>query len=294
MGGVKEVALQISTSFNASLSGGTCLGKVGYAPDEQMRLGIVAPHSDLYALAVTTLVLMTGQQPQEMIDPQTMSWTWKQQLNLSPMISNTLNRMLATRPSERFQSAEEVLQALDPKPTVINSFNQAKATNEFHEPPKLPQKLFENFSSPSAVSNYENPQQKLRSALGSSRFFNCLLDSLFCSITFLFVAFAVFVLLELAGYNTNNDDVSSLGVLLSIIVNYFLYFLLEAFTGKTLAKYITRTRVVKSDGGKPSFMQIIGRTLARLVPLEVFSYLGNPNPIGLHDSLSGTIVVDDR
>ncbi|NEP38872.1 MAG: hypothetical protein F6K35_06260, partial [Okeania sp. SIO2H7] len=41
----------------------TKLGKIGYAPDEQMRLGIVAPHSDLYALGVTCLVLMTGKLP---------------------------------------------------------------------------------------------------------------------------------------------------------------------------------------------------------------------------------------
>ncbi|WP_250122969.1 serine/threonine-protein kinase [Chroococcidiopsis sp. CCMEE 29] len=54
LGGVKQVAIDVATQVagvrNRAVSGATCLGKVGYAPDEQLRLGIVAPHSDLYAL----------------------------------------------------------------------------------------------------------------------------------------------------------------------------------------------------------------------------------------------------
>ncbi len=50
MGGVKQVAIDVATQVagvrNRPVSGATCLGKVGYAPDEQLRLGIVAPHSD--------------------------------------------------------------------------------------------------------------------------------------------------------------------------------------------------------------------------------------------------------
>lgn len=112
-GGVKQVALElagISESGNA-----TRLGKSGYAPDEQMRLGIAAPHSDLYALAVTAVVLMTGKQPQELIDPLSMDWLWEKQLKLSPKLKGILTRMLAQQPVERFQSAEEILQLLDSK-----------------------------------------------------------------------------------------------------------------------------------------------------------------------------------
>lgn len=52
MGGVKQVAINVATQVvgmqkRAGSSEATCLGKVGYAPDEQLRLGIVAPHSDL-------------------------------------------------------------------------------------------------------------------------------------------------------------------------------------------------------------------------------------------------------
>lgn len=119
LGGVKEIAVEAANQVSSNpasppiSTSHTRLGKVGYAPEEQLRLGIVAPHSDLYALGVTAVVLMTGKQPQELLDPVTLEWTWQRELSLSKLLSGILNRMLATRPSERFHSAEEILQLLD-------------------------------------------------------------------------------------------------------------------------------------------------------------------------------------
>ncbi len=118
LGGVKQMALDIATQMaqqptQSSSSGGTRLGKVGYAPDEQMRLGLVAPHSDLYALAVTALVLMTGKSPPALQDPNSLEWVWQRELTLNPRFTQVLNRMLGPRPIDRFQSAGEVLQALN-------------------------------------------------------------------------------------------------------------------------------------------------------------------------------------
>ncbi|HEY9666330.1 MAG TPA: protein kinase [Coleofasciculaceae cyanobacterium] len=117
LGGVTQIPLEVVQTVPSSLDAApssttTRLGKLGYAPDEQLRLGIVAPHSDLYALGVTALVLMTGKQPQQLIDPKTLKWVWQQQLALSPHLSQLLSRMLASQPSERFQTAEEILQQL--------------------------------------------------------------------------------------------------------------------------------------------------------------------------------------
>ncbi|HEY9781727.1 MAG TPA: serine/threonine-protein kinase [Leptolyngbyaceae cyanobacterium] len=146
MGGVKQVAIDVATQVagvrnRVASSTATCLGKVGYAPDEQLRLGIVAPHSDLYALAVTALVLMTGKQPQELLDQQTLHWMWHRELTLSPLLTKILNQMLHRQPSQRFKSADEILQLLQSnsssrtyaatKPTEFNVI--ASTNNRGHD-----------------------------------------------------------------------------------------------------------------------------------------------------------------
>ena len=115
LGGVKQIAMNVAyqLALGHTTSTHTRLGKLGYAPDEQMRLGHVAPYSDLYALGVTAVVLMTGKQPQELIDPHTMEWIWEKQLSISYQTRRILNRMLANQPAKRFQSADEILQIIE-------------------------------------------------------------------------------------------------------------------------------------------------------------------------------------
>ncbi|MFB2935063.1 protein kinase [Aerosakkonemataceae cyanobacterium BLCC-F154] len=116
-GGVKEVAANAESQFtqappNVAPSYATRLGKIGYAPHEQMQVGVVYPHSDLYALAATVLVLLTGKEPQQLIDPHNMTWNWRQEVNLSPSFGMTLDKMLAYRPGDRYQTAREVSEIL--------------------------------------------------------------------------------------------------------------------------------------------------------------------------------------
>src|SRR5262249_16405264 len=66
---------------------------------------------------------------------------------------------------------------------------------------------------------------------------------------------------------------------------YYLAF--EGGFGRTPAKYLTRTRVITVAGGRPTFGQILGRTFARLVPFEPFSFFGR-SPDGWHDRSSRT------
>ncbi|MCC5639081.1 serine/threonine protein kinase [Nostoc sp. CHAB 5844] len=118
-GGVKQVVATVASQYyqpgaEAPPPAPTLLGKIGFAPSEQMQTGAVYPHSDLYALAVTILVLLTGKQPQELLDNYTLTWKWHQEVSLSPMLGQVLDKMLAARPSDRYQSASQVLQALSP------------------------------------------------------------------------------------------------------------------------------------------------------------------------------------
>jgi uncharacterized RDD family membrane protein YckC len=73
-----------------------------------------------------------------------------------------------------------------------------------------------------------------------------------------------------------------------VITSY--YAISEGLFGRTLGKLVTRTWVVDASGGKPTFAQILGRSAARCIPFEPFSFLAG-EPIGWHDTLSGTRVV---
>jgi len=65
------------------------------------------------------------------------------------------------------------------------------------------------------------------------------------------------------------------------------YFILEFTTGQTLGKVVTKTKVVTKKGLKPSIFRILARSLLRLVPFDILSFLFGTE-LGLHDILSGT------
>lgn len=91
----------------------TTVGKLGYAPSEQLQTGKIYPSSDLYALAVTTVVLLTGRKSQDLKDEESMNWRWQQWLpSLTPQFAQILNRMLSSKPRNRYQTAADAAQAL--------------------------------------------------------------------------------------------------------------------------------------------------------------------------------------
>lgn len=120
-GGVKQLAATVESLFaeaNGTPAPATRIGKLGYAPVEQMQMGIVYPHSDLYALAATVLVLLTGKEPHQLLDSQTLNWNWRAECSLSPNLSLVLDKMLAQQPSQRYSSAREVMLALSGNPPL--------------------------------------------------------------------------------------------------------------------------------------------------------------------------------
>jgi serine/threonine-protein kinase len=113
-GGVKQVAVQVSQyvgGMSIAAPDATRLGKIGYSPDEQMQFGKAYPHSDLYALAATALVLLTGQEPHTILPRG--SIVWRSQARMSPGFAAILERMLSPQPSDRYPSAQAVLRALN-------------------------------------------------------------------------------------------------------------------------------------------------------------------------------------
>ncbi|MBW4651132.1 MAG: serine/threonine protein kinase [Kastovskya adunca ATA6-11-RM4] len=91
----------------------TTVGKPGYAPSEQIQSGRAYASSDLYALAVTALVLLTGQEPKDLFDDTQLLWQWRNYANVSDRFARILNQMLSYRPGDRFQSARAATQAIE-------------------------------------------------------------------------------------------------------------------------------------------------------------------------------------
>jgi len=106
------------------------------------------------------------------------------------------------------------------------------------------------------------------------------------------VAGALYRFFDMAGpynYITNMNRIEEF--LLGALVGFGYYFIFEAANSRTLGKYITGTKVVTWHGEKPTVGRIAKRTLCRLIPLEIFSFLAE-RPLGWHDSISDTVVVD--
>ncbi|MBW4444088.1 MAG: serine/threonine protein kinase [Plectolyngbya sp. WJT66-NPBG17] len=124
-GAVKEAA-----SHWPIISTITRVGKVGYAPPEQLQTGNVSPHSDLYALGATCLVLLTGREPQALLDSQTLAWQWQPYTQISSGLAIVFQKMLALHPNDRYQSAREAWADLQPlmegsvKSTLLNPMVQ--------------------------------------------------------------------------------------------------------------------------------------------------------------------------
>ena len=100
-------------------------GCEGYAPPEQKPGQQVYPSSDLYALAASCVQLLTNQHPQNLRDTYTLKWNWR---SISPGVNqdlaNILDKMLKPDPSHRFQSARDVI-------TALNNKNQAPTPNGY-------------------------------------------------------------------------------------------------------------------------------------------------------------------
>ena len=111
-GGVKQVEVTAISKFTSIGTLQTRLGKKGYAPEEQLQQGQVFINSDLYSLAVTGLVLLTGKEPQHLYDSYKGTWHWGREIQVSRQLEAVLQKMLAHKPGDRFANAEQVLQAL--------------------------------------------------------------------------------------------------------------------------------------------------------------------------------------
>ena len=134
-GSIKEAEYKVETQLKQNCDTtlsliGTAIGKVGYAPPEQIERGVVFAHSDLYALAATAIVLLTGKKPQQLIEPDTYRWNWQQEVTISPKLEWVLSTMVSPYPSKRFASATEVINVLQNSSAIEIEEGIKKVKNE--------------------------------------------------------------------------------------------------------------------------------------------------------------------
>jgi serine/threonine protein kinase len=81
----------------------------------QLPIGFISPGvgEDLYSLAVTAMMLLTGQSVEALFNLQTRSWEWENWKIVSDKLASVLNKMLSMQPMERFSSADAALSALN-------------------------------------------------------------------------------------------------------------------------------------------------------------------------------------
>lgn len=114
-GGVKQLVVNVRHQLGvaapyANAAGQvTRLGKVGYAPPEQLDSGVAGPDADLYALGVTALVLLSGKDPEQLYDAPTKTWRWQSSFTVSPALAVVLDRLVASLPSDRYAAAAAVM-----------------------------------------------------------------------------------------------------------------------------------------------------------------------------------------
>ena len=105
------------------------IGTPGYAPPEQMALRPVYG-SDLYAIGVTCVYLLTGRSPKDLpYDPHTGELRWQDDVWVSDRFAQVLCKMLDISVHSRYQMVEDVLRDLELEPYLDSlSQNMAFAT----------------------------------------------------------------------------------------------------------------------------------------------------------------------
>ncbi|MBF2098736.1 MAG: CHASE2 domain-containing protein [Gloeomargaritaceae cyanobacterium C42_A2020_066] len=88
------------------------IGTRGYSPPEQMD-GRPQLSSDIYALGMIGIQALTGVPPRQLeLDRHTLTPLWHNRAQVRPQLAKILDKMVQYFPSERYQSAQEVIRDL--------------------------------------------------------------------------------------------------------------------------------------------------------------------------------------
>ncbi|AKG20288.1 serine/threonine-protein kinase [Calothrix sp. 336/3] len=94
------------------------IGTPGFAPPEQMAMRPVYA-SDIYAVGVTCIYLLTGKSPKDLdYNPTTGELIWEDSVCVSKHFAKVLRKMLEVSVRSRYQTADDVLRDLELEPYI--------------------------------------------------------------------------------------------------------------------------------------------------------------------------------
>ena len=140
-------------------------------------------------------------------------------------------------------------------------------------------------SNDSTLLDFEKKINYKKADLGK-RFINYITDLIIA----FFLSFVIATITAgIVNFTSSSEDM--IGTT-AILFFPFYYIFMEYKFGKTIGKFITKTKVISKDGHSLSLGQCVGRLLCRMIPFDRFSCLFTDG-VFWHDSIPGTLVVED-
>ena len=140
-----------------------------------------------------------------------------------------------------------------------------------------------------ATVEKEQKEKVNSNVVGSGiRFVNFLIDF----IVWFILAFIISIVIGIFVQPTDQVFLTLFGYVLMFGTFIAYYAIMEIKFQKTVGKFVTKTKVVKMNGEKPTDGDIMTRTFCRLIPFDRISFLFVKN--GFHDYLSKTKVVKEN
>jgi serine/threonine protein kinase, bacterial len=165
-GAVKDQVSQTILLDPADQSANTkfSVGTFSFAPPEQMAMRPIYA-SDIYALGMTCLYLLTAKSPKDLdFDGITGEIVWQHHVQLSPNFSRILEKMLKPMVGHRFQSATDVIRALNGQfedPSLLDGLaTQFNGGNTTVEEPTIFNDQGSSWSSPQSKINQETKSSR--------------------------------------------------------------------------------------------------------------------------------------
>ncbi|HEY9729657.1 MAG TPA: RDD family protein [Chroococcales cyanobacterium] len=284
-GGVKQVRASQFLTEQRPIKSTLPIGTVGYMACEQQQ-GQPVFSSDVYSLGIICIQALTGLSAMELqlqhSDLVTGELKWRHLASVSDELANVLTKMVCYRAKDRYQSATEVLQALE----RLNNDYPSVPPQYSKENPYLP------VSQLPAV-DYAGFWLRLIASW---------IDGVILSIPWLVTVFACMWLF----YDPSRDEEANpIFYGIAFLVANFVFFLpswlyyaiMESSpTRATVGKMVLGIVVTNLEGNKISFSQATGRHFAKIISV-IMLYRGylmaafTDKKQALHDIMAGCLVV---